>query len=73
MTNFTLVPAYGRDYTSKAAVLEDWNANKDFQIADATARPVYINKQDADASRLVVRIRYNKLRKIMVVRPEEPA
>ena len=72
MTNFTLVPAYGRDYTSKAAVLEDWNANKDFQIAGIT-RPAYINKQDADASRLVVRIRYNKLRKIMVVRPEEPA
>ena len=29
----TLTPAYGRDYKSKAAVLEDWNAGKDFIIA----------------------------------------
>jgi len=29
-----LVPAYGRDYKSKAAVLADLKAGKDFQIAD---------------------------------------
>ena len=29
-----LVPAYGRDYRSKAAVLKDLKAGKDFQIAD---------------------------------------
>lgn len=27
-----LSPAYGRDYTSKKAVLADWDANKDFII-----------------------------------------
>jgi hypothetical protein len=26
-------PAYGRDYKSKAAVLADWNAGKDFRDA----------------------------------------
>ena len=35
----TLVPAYGRDYKSKAGVLVDWNANKDFQATG------YINKE----------------------------
>jgi hypothetical protein len=29
----TLVPAYGRDYKSKAAVQADWDADKDFIIA----------------------------------------
>lgn len=29
----TVVPAYGRDYKSKKAVLEDWKAGKDFQIS----------------------------------------
>lgn len=29
----TLVPTYGRDYTSKAKVKADWNQNKDFEIA----------------------------------------
>ena len=29
-----LIPAYGRDYKSKAAVLADLNAGKDFLIAD---------------------------------------
>ena len=28
----TLVPAYGRDYKSKKAVLADWEANIDFLI-----------------------------------------
>lgn len=29
-----LIPANGRDYKSKSALLEDWKANKDFQTAD---------------------------------------
>ncbi len=32
MNYLTVIPAYGRDYTSKTAVLADWNAGKDFQI-----------------------------------------
>lgn len=30
--NYTLTPAYGRDYKSKAALLADWHAGKDFVI-----------------------------------------
>ena len=29
----TLVPAYGRDYTSRASVMADLQAGKDFRIA----------------------------------------
>lgn len=29
----TVLPAYGRDYPSKAEVLKDWEANKDFIVA----------------------------------------
>lgn len=66
MTTLTLQPAYGRDYTSKAKVLADWNANKDFRIA--TFGPDmgrYINK--ADASGLTIMIRYQRDTKIMQV------
>jgi hypothetical protein len=28
--SLTLIPAYGRDYKSKRALLEDWEAGKDF-------------------------------------------
>lgn len=30
----TLIPAYGREYTSAKAVKQDWEAGKDFLIAD---------------------------------------
>ena len=41
------LPAYGRDYKSKAKLLEDWNANKDFVINDMSSKydRCYINKQ----------------------------
>lgn len=72
MSSLVLTPAHGRDYTSQAAVLKDWNAGKDFEVADVGYRQAYINKEDADRFRISVRIRYAKLRKVMVVRPEEP-
>jgi hypothetical protein len=33
MRDIHATPAYGRDYKSKAAVLVDWNAGKDFRDA----------------------------------------
>ena len=65
----TLVPAYGRDYKSKKDVLADFNAGKDFVIADFSSpydgKPA--NKQDlADEKR--IHIRYKKLTQICVVR-----
>jgi len=67
----TLTPAYGRDYRSKKAVLEDFDADKDFIINDITNRwdgkPV--NKaQLVKAKQRVVYIRYGKLRKVMEVK-----
>lgn len=65
----TLKPAYGRDYKSKAEVLKDWNANKDFRIASVERGGTYINKEDA--SKLVnspkIFIRYNRSQKIIQV------
>ena len=37
-----LVPAYGRDYKSKAEVRKDWDANKDFM----TPNRQYTSKQE---------------------------
>lgn len=57
-------PAYGRDYKSKAAMLADWNAGKDFRDA-MTGQ--YFSKRDADANNLTVWVRYNNLRQIVKV------
>ncbi len=65
----TLLPAYGRDYKSKQAVLDAWNSGKDFRIASIEKGGTYINKQDAQ--RLVnppkIYIRYNRKQKITEV------
>lgn len=58
-------PAYGRDYKSKAAMLADWEAGKDFRDA-VTGQ--YLSKRDADESNLTVWVRYNNLRQIAKVR-----
>ncbi len=63
----TLIPAYGRDYKSKKSVLEDFDTDKDFSVADIGSSG-YTNK--ADLLRMGVKsvnIRYQKLTKIMVV------
>lgn len=68
MRYLTLVPAYGRDYTSKAAVLADWNDGKDFLIQDYRAGG-YINKRDAINEGVSdVNIRYAKNRKVVPVK-----
>lgn len=63
MFELKAIPAYGRVYNSKAAILADWNDNKDFIIADISCRwdgkPV--NKQDAHQSGIAcVMVRYGK-------------
>tara|TARA_R110000803_G_scaffold67128_1_gene128736 strand:- start:715 stop:951 length:237 start_codon:yes stop_codon:yes gene_type:complete len=59
----TLIPSYGRDYTSKAKVLADWNAGKDFTISQIGHRydGKYINKEDAEKEGGYFNIRYKKL------------
>lgn len=62
----TLTPAYGRDYKSKAAVQADFDAGKDFIIADMfhkySGKPA--NKQDLAKECAEVMVRYDGLRKI---------
>lgn len=65
--SLTVVPAYGRDYTSKKLVLEDWEANKDFRIIEGSANGSYLNKSDAEQNGLEVWVRYGNMRQIMKV------
>ena len=64
-----VVPAYGRDYKSKAAVLKDWEDGKDFIISDVMHRDCgrYINWEDARRmGPMIISARYDKKRKTCV-------
>jgi hypothetical protein len=56
----TLVPAYGRDYTSKKLALADFNAGKDFKICDMSSPWDGKYCSIRDLSGYTVRIRYKK-------------
>ena len=71
----TLVPSYGRDYTSKAKVKADWEAGKDFTI-NSFGHPDdgrQINKQDAEREGGTFNIRYKKLTQICVIKVKKVA
>lgn len=61
----TAVPAYGRNYKSKAAALADWHAGKDFRCEP---QGCYVTK--AEAAGLTVNLRYDRLTKVVAVPPE---
>jgi len=62
----TIIPAYGRDYKSKAAVLADWHLGLDFKIAQTGQ---YINKSDAVNYKVpAVMVRYHKMTKLMEIK-----
>jgi hypothetical protein len=66
----TVVPAYGRDYKTKNAVMEAWNSNRDFLVSDFfdkyDGKP--INLEDAlKAGVRTVNIRYCHLTKLAVI------
>ncbi len=74
MSTLILIPAYGRDYKSKTALMEDWNGNKDFRVAtmmDANDGR-YTSVRDIDAFRKEgykwVNIRYDRLTKVHVIK-----
>lgn len=70
MRTLILVPAYGRDYTSKAAVAQDFYGNKDFLVAGGS----YTNRSDLAAMGYrEVNIRYGKLRKVTVLPVKKPS
>jgi len=65
--NGTLVPAYGRDYKSKAAALADWNAGKDFDLR-SLAGVGYINRPQAESLNLAsFQIRWKHLTEAAVI------
>ncbi len=53
----TAVPAYGRDYRTKAEVLAAWNAGRDFRITAPHAGGTYVNKDDLPPNVILV-VRY---------------
>jgi hypothetical protein len=66
----TVLPAFGRDYSTIAAVLADWNEGKDFLVADVTNRwdGKPMNKQSAEEAGIFkVGIRYAKKTKQVFV------
>ena len=66
----TLTPAYNRDYKNKKDVLTDFNNNKDFIINDMFSpyNGKYCKKSDIKNTYKSVKIRYNKLQKVIIVR-----
>ena len=70
MQYMTLVPAYGRDYKSKKALLEDFNNDRDFVVADLNRSGTYTNKSDLVKSGYTgtVTVRYGNLRKVTTIK-----
>lgn len=72
MAYIEVVPAYGRDYTNQKSVLEDWKADKDFQISEAgfgtgARYGQYVTRTEAVNAGLNVIVRYAKLQKVVDV------
>ena len=67
-TELILLPAYGRDYHSREAVLKDWEADKDFTLASTGQK---INKSDylEFAPHAQVKFRYSKKTKSFYLNP----
>ena len=65
--SLTIVPVQWRDYKSKKAVEEDFEADKDFRVCDMFSEwdGKACNKTDLlDAGIKSVRVRYDKLQKV---------
>lgn len=70
MTTLTLTPYLGRDYKSKAEVLDALENGHDFTVADMSSRwngkPVNtLNLEQAGVTH--ARVRYNRLRKVCII------
>jgi hypothetical protein len=67
-TRITLIPAYGRDYTSKAKVAADWHADKDF-LSVGFGSGGYTNRTDLANLGMTATVRYKG--QTMAVNSEE--
>lgn len=65
MASIQIVPAYGRDYTSKQKAQADFDADKDFRILDVSNKynGKYINKSQIVGEYDEVWVRYNNLQR----------
>ena len=71
MRSITISPAYGRDYTSKAKALADWDANKDFIIQDIRLSGYVSKSQVPDLIRdgiSKIMLRYNKMHMVVLLK-----
>lgn len=64
----TLLPAYGRDYKSKAEVIADFDSDRDFIIADVVSpdHGRYVNRPQIPKG-TTVNIRYARNTKVCVI------
>lgn len=63
-----VVPAYGRDYKSKAEAIADWEAGKDFSL-EGYGGGGYVNIESARQEGIkTVNIRYARKTKVAVVK-----
>lgn len=63
MMFINVIPAYGRDYKTKAEIIADWNSGKDFQMSSLMDGGKYINNS-VNAPNITICVRYATLRKI---------
>jgi hypothetical protein len=71
MRSITISPAYGRDYTSKAKALADWDANKDFVIQDIRLSGYVSKSQVPDLIRdgiSKIMLRYNNMHMVVLLK-----
>lgn len=71
--SLTLLPAYGRDYKSKAALMADWTQGKDFMCIDMRAHNgTYTSSRDLPMLKkdgyTHLHFRYNKQTLVHVVK-----
>ena len=66
----TIIPTYGRDYKNKSDLMKDFNNNLDFKVCDMMCPwdNKSVNKNDLKGHYKSVKIRYNKLQKIIIVK-----
>jgi hypothetical protein len=63
----TLVPAYGRDYTSAKAVKAAWDAGQDFRVCEYGSPDDgrYVNRPQVPGRKF--NVRYKRLMQLVVV------
>lgn len=64
------VPAYGRDYTSKAKLMADWESGKDFHAVGLMGAG-YFNKDSFvnETEDISIEMRYAKQMKVCIIHP----